>query len=1158
MRCCHAIILVSIVQMTCVMAAADLDALSPPLPAAPGRGYAMRPAIAGDQLVFVSEGDVWSARLGKDLSAPIHAMRLTSGTGTETAPVLSPDGTLVAFSADYDGTPELYVMAITGGAPTRLTFHPSMERPLTFSPDGSSVIYRSDRANALGRNEMWSVPVTGGVSEPLGIGEGSQASIDPQTGRMAFTPWSNEHWNWKRYRGGTAPDVWIADADRKKFSRLTTTRENELFPMWLQGRVWFLSDTDGVMNLWSDRPEGGDRRQHTSIGPNEIDANWAKADPARNGSRIVFTRGADVVLFDAKDGSQQTLDLRLIGDRFADRLRIRSPMDEATAFSLAPEAENLLIESRGEFMVIPLGAARPSHSLPANQVPGRGATRERGAAWMDQSKIAYVTDRDDGYALVVRDLSDSKSEESLLATSTIWLHDPVASSEGTRVAWGDKAGVLRVIDCETSQVAEVDHSVNGAIRDYRFSPDGQWLAWTRPLANGHGQIVVRNLQSGETAPIGHGMTNDSTPRWDPAGAYMYFLSNRHIDPVMDEVELNFANFNTSVVCVLPLKTTTPPPSAAEAREAEFDLEAWATGQRGAGPKDSTELESDEAADDAEAEAAESGDTDAAAGEEATEAPEKSLPIQVDLSDMQNRVSVLPIEPGIFDGFEAAPGALLLGRRPLEGVATEVWPRPPLGIPGTHLEKFDILKEKSSPFVESPLVAWCVDNPATHVATWDGASMRLLDVSEGDPASGESQEDDTAALNLAGITMDVDPRLEWRQIFDESWRLQRDFFWRRDMGGVDWAAVRQRYLPLVDRVGTRDELNELLGIMSSELANSHVYIDGGDSFRQAEPVSIGTMGAELQRREDGWVIARVLPDQSSNGGPASPLAAPFRAVKSGTYVLEVDGKPIPSNQEFGAALVGRGGKPVLLTLADAADGTHRRVVEVILPESDTELRYLDWVETNRRLVEQQSKGRLGYMHLPDMDTAGLTAFIRTFYPQANCEGMVVDIRNNGGGYVSSVLVERLARKPWSYTVPREGLTTSNPGKTLVGPIAVLIDQGAGSDGDIFPDNMRSAGIGTLIGTRTWGGVIGIDMDKGFVDGGMSSQPGYGHWTATRGYAIENEGVSPDIMVELTPADRAAGRDPQLTKAIEVLQSKLPAERFVPPRPETQPPTSPQPK
>ena len=1126
----------AIVIFTCTHAAMA----QVPLPAMPGRGYAMHPAVAGDRLVFVSDGDLWTASLAGDLSRPIEAARLTSGTGTESAPVLSPDGTQLAFMADYDGTPEVYVMPVTGGSPRRLTFHPSMERPLAFTADGGAVLYRTDRANALGRDELWSVPATGGPSRPLGFGECSLASVDAATGRIAFTPWSNEHWSWKRYRGGTAPDVWTTDADRASFTRLTKTRENELFPMWLQGRVWFLSDTDGCMNLCSVAADGGDRRAHTKHGAGDLEPRWAKADPGAKGARIVYTRGADVVLFDAIKGSEQVLDVRLVGDRFADRLRTRMPTEGMTGFSLAPGGEVLLLETRGEFLAVPLGKD-PGADTPAGiQVPARATSRERDAAWLDETTLVYVTDRGDGFAVVARDLAEPDGPEATLATSDVWPFAPQAATGGGHVLFGDKSGALKLVDVATGAVRELDRSANRAIREYRFSPDGRWVAWVRPLANGNGQVMVGSVAGGDAVAIGDGMTNDSSPRWDPAGAYLFFLSDRHIDPVVDSTDLNFSTQDVTVVCGVPLKAATPPPFTREAEEAGFDLERWAQGGA-AGMSESDEGETSEGAEGSDSGGAEKG-ADGSKPEPADEDEGQAddvAPMEIETAGLGARVFTLPVRPGSFDGFEVAAGALLLGRHPRESVGEEVWPAPPMGTPGTFVERFDVVSGKSMPLSEHPVAAWTMDAEGRRLVTWDGANLSLL------PAEGGEAD----ALEVDALRVSVDPRQEWRQIFDDAWRLQRDFFWRSDMGGVDWARVRQAYLPLVDRVGTREELNDLIVQMCSELANSHVYISGGEMFRWPEGVSVGVLGAEVAPREGGWVIERVLPDFGPMGGPENPLAVPFRGVKAGQFVVAVDGREVTAEREIGEWLVGRAGRPVILTIAESPDGANARDVMVRLPQSEAGLRYHEWVEANRRAVAERSGGRLGYIHVPDMDADGITAFTRGFFPQLDRDGLVVDIRNNGGGYVSPVLIERLMRKPWSWSVPRDGRPETNPSKSLVGPFVVLIDQGAGSDGDIFPETVRALKLAPLVGTRTWGGVIGIESDKPFVDGGMSTQPGWGHWTPARGYAMENEGVAPDIEVELSPADRVAGRDPQLERAIAELLPKLPEKRFEPPRPES---------
>ena len=384
------------------------------------------------------------------------------------------------------------------------------------------------------------------------------------------------------------------------------------------------------------------------------------------------------------------------------------------------------------------------------------------------------------------------------------------------------------------------------------------------------------------------------------------------------------------------------------------------------------------------------------------------------------------------------------------------------------------------------------------------------------------------------------------MFEEAWRLQRDFFWREDMNGVDWAGMRDRYRPLVDRVGSRAELNDVIGELMSELRNSHAYVSGGDDFSDTASVSVGSLGVDLEQADGGWKIARILPDFSAIGSAESPLAKPFRNVKVGQYLLTIDGKKLDAKKDPAELLVDKGGKDVQLLIADSASGKDANVIEVTLPSSDHTLRYFDWVEHNRKMVETMSDGKLAYIHLPDMDSDGLISFMRTFYPQTDRKGLLVDIRENGGGYISSLLVEKLSRKPWAYTVPREGRIEPYPTRVIDGPIVVLMDQGAGSDGDIFPESMRSVNGTTLVGTRTWGGVVGIDGDKDFMDGGMSTQPSYGFWTPKRGYKVENEGVAPDVVLEWLPQDQQAGRDTQLEQSVEILMKQLPPQHEMPVR------------
>ena len=1150
-----------------VQAASDGKA-PPMLSDAPGRGYLSHPAIQGDRLVFVADRDLWTTKLSG--SAPYEAARLTSGAGGESWPVISSDGKTLAFAADYDGNPEIYVMPITGGSPKRLTFHDSSEQPLAFTPDNQSVIFRSARTNPLGRMELWQAPVVGGPATPLNIGEASLVSINPVTGQMVFTRWSNEGWHWKGYRGGTAPDLWLASADGKSFAQLTKTPENELFPMWVGGRVWFLSDTAGVMNLWSVNAQGGERTQRTFFTAADLEPRWASADCASDGSLIVFARGGEIISFDTTSNAIQALDIRLIGDRLQSRPRFESVMENASGISLSPGGERLAIESRGEVTVISVDPMNGSSITTPLQFPNRSESRERDVAWIGVNEVAYVSDINGQSDIMTHRLSvdpdDAKNQdkpvdlafdETKVESSDSWIYPLVASLDGKHLAWSTKTGFLRVLDIQSKTSVEVDSSTNGPISDYRFSPDSKSLAWARPLANGMQQIVIRNLKSGVNTSIGEGMTNDYAPRWDPANFYLYFLSDRHINPTPDHAELNFANLHTTQVCVVPLYAKFPPPLRIEAAQFGMDMKAWEglgallkephdapDNQVGASPSEAEESDDSKAAKTegfhgvippSQAVGTET-ESEAKELEKSSELAKlnSEIPDEVDTADISNRVSVLPIQPGDFEGFEAIAGGVLLGRRPLTGVLDEKWPTPTLGQGGIKVEHFDLIKEKTTPLFPSDVEVWTMDPTGAIVVAWDGSALLSIDASGGEPETIETK----------GLTVPVNPKAEWKQMFEEAWRLQRDFFWREDMNGVDWAGMRDRYRPLVDRVGSRAELNDVIGELMSELRNSHAYVSGGDDFSDTASVSVGSLGVDLEQADGGWKIARILPDFSAIGGAESPLAKPFRQVKAGQFLLAIDGKKLDAKKDPAELLVDKGGKDVQLLIADSASGKNANVIEVTLPSSDHSLRYFDWVEHNRKMVDTLSGGKLAYIHLPDMDSDGLISFMRTFYPQTDRKGLLVDIRENGGGYISSLLVEKLSRKPWAYTVPREGRIEPYPTRLIDGPIVVLMDQGAGSDGDIFPESMRSVNGTTLVGTRTWGGVVGIDGDKDFMDGGMSTQPSYGFWTPKRGYKVENEGVAPDVVLEWLPQDQQAGRDTQLEQAVDILMKQLPPQHEMP--------------
>ncbi|MHC4318385.1 MAG: S41 family peptidase [Planctomycetota bacterium] len=1076
-------------------------------------GYYSQPALHGDRLVFVSEGDLWTATLPPGDGEPITAWRLTSSDGSEARPQLSPDGRWIAFTGEYEGNTDVYVMPVDGGSPTRLTFHPSPDVALAWTPDGNSVLFRSSRAHPLGRWELWRVSPSGGMPRAYGFGQCSLVAVSSTGRRLAFTRWSNENWTWKRYRGGTAPEIWIGDLSAEQFEPLTDDPANDLFPMWVLGRVYFLSDRTGAPNIFSIEPSGRGPKQHTSFGPvaddptaiGGYDVRWPSVDARRRGSRIVFCQAGGLALFDARDESVRRLDVRLASDRVAARRRFADPVETVTEYALSPEGDHLLIGSRGELLNCPVksGAAR--------QLTHTSAGREWGAAWLGEDQLVMITDVTGEQQVAVGPADGARLPGLVTEDRDVWLFPPAGAPDGKWVAFGDKTLRLHVLDMITLERRQADASEAGEITDYRFSPDSQWLAYVKPMPNGYGMIYIHSLRTGRSFAVSDGWHDDREPRWDPAGKYLYFLSRRHLDPLMGELDFEHIYVNTTQVYAVALAAETPPPLPEVARSVDFDLEAWAKGPP-EGPDDEGDVE--EGID----EPVEPRDP---------HAPDESLAMVVDTEGLANRHFLLPIEPGNYRRLEALWGAVVYLSEPAQGLLERRRQRSGLAGGGAMLHRYDLVGEESSTLAEK-ISGYAVSRDRGTVA-WPAEEGFLVRAVAGKE---EPEKVDVKAQRLR-----IDIRQEWQHIFEEAWRLQRDFYWAPNYAGVDWPAMRVKYAALLPRVGTRRELNRLIGEMIGELGTSHTYVWGGQEHDEIEPVAVGMLGADIEFDGRAFRLQRILPRVSWDEALASPLAAPYLDVEEGNVIVAVNGVDLNPGSNIYDLLQDQAGKTIRLTIADEPRGANRRTLEVKALAGEGQLRYAAWVDGNRRYVEETSDGRIGYLHIPDMGGSGLVTFSRSFHPQIERKALVVDVRDNGGGFVSQMIVQRLNRKVWAFMRPRQGVTERYPQKSLYGHMAVLIDQHAGSDGDIFPESFRLNDMGPLIGTRTWGGVVGIRGDKPFVDSGMSTQPEFAWWEPKRGWSLENSGVTPDIEVVITPQDRLAGRDPQLEKAVEVLMTKL---------------------
>ncbi|MCH8822119.1 MAG: PDZ domain-containing protein [Planctomycetes bacterium] len=1071
-------------------------------------GYYSQPALYDNRIVFVSEGDLWTATIPDNADETIIAYRLTSSDGNESKPCFNSDGKSIAFTAQYDGNTDVYVMSIDGGPPKRLTFHGDRDETLCWSADGSKVLFRSPRTQPLGRTELWQVSASGGTPRLFEFGECSLASLSTTGRQIAFTRWSNENWTWKRYRGGKAPEIWVGELAAQRFSNITNNEANDLFPMWVLGRVCFLSDRTGTANIFSDSPRGGELKQHTVFAPDEdnptaiegYDIRWPSADAKRRGSRIIFCQAGSLATLDIKDNTIRRLDVRVASDRVASRERFTEPFKTATEFALSPEGDRLLVGSRGDVLSLPV------KSGPVIQLAHASSAREWGASYLGEDQVIMISDASGEQQIVVAPSDGSLLPSLITEDRKAWLFPPIGSPNGQWIAFADKTQRLHSLNLISFIRKQVDFSEAWEIVDYRFSPDSNWLAYTKPMPNGFGSIFIHSLRTGRSFAVSDGLHDDREPRWDPAGKYLYYFSRSKLDPVIGEIDFEHVNINTTVINVVPLTSDAPPPIRDLADAVEFDFDTWAKGK----PEEVEEDDKEQPED-----------------EEPVEQVSAEWVMRIDTEGLQQRHFILPIEAGNFRQLEALAGAITYLSEPVQGIMAQRIGRNGIGKGKATLHHYDFAKEKDKVLAEE-ISSYAVSANRKVIAhpTADGFTVI-------DPTGEEKAEE----IDVKEARLRVNVTEEWKQIFDEAWRLQRDFFWADNFAGLDWDAMHEKYSALLTRIGNRNELNDLVGEMIGELGNSHSYVWGGEQADSAQTVSVGMLGADIVFANGSFVIKRILPRQPWDDALQSPLAAAYLGVSEGNVIHSINGTPLTPFVSVYDLLQDQAGKMIRLTISDDAASREKRTIQIKALASDRPLRYAAWVEANRSYVADKSNGQIGYLHIPNMMGQGLVAFNRYFYPQIQKKALLIDIRSNGGGFVSQMIIERLSREVWAFMKPRHGQTSRYPAKSLHGHLAVLIDQHAGSDGDIFPESFRIKQLGPLIGTRTWGGVVGIRGDKPFVDLGLSTQPEFAWWEPIRGWSLENRGVSPDIEVDITPNDRIAGLDPQLNKAIEVLLDKL---------------------
>lgn len=1112
------------------------------------RRYLRFPHLHGDTVAFVAEDEVWLAPL-----AGGAAQRITGDATPVSTPRLSPDGTRVAWTSQRDGVPEVYVADVDGSADTRLTYWGSAGTSvLGWTPEGDVLAISPTGQASARRSWAYAVPLAGGPARRCDFGPVTDLALGrdgaPTVLRRASL--QREMAWWKRYRGGSAGQLWWDRDTPGEFRRLLPDLDGNLASPMIVGagpdlRIAFLSDHEGWGNLYSVDLDGADLRRHTDHGAEGEPAFYVR-HASTDGARVVYESAGELWLLDslAADSVARRLDVRLSGPR-TDRAPHR--VDTARWLSsVAPDRTG-----RTSVVVVRGTVHRLTHrDGPSRVLAAEPGVRARDAQPLGDDRAVWVDDATGEDAVCVAPLdphaAGAGAPQRFGSGELGRVLALTPAPDGGSVALTTHDGRLLVLDPATGTFREVIHSVDGEIEGVSWSPDSAWLAFTEPSPARLSRVVLAHLPDGELVPVTDGRFCDADPVFTSDGRYLAFLSRRSFDPIHDQHAFDLSFPASWRPFLVPLAARTPSPFGAspDGRPVNAADETPQDPPAGAGDPVTAGVDGTLPAERAEPEAS----VPAAAG------PDDPPEVVVDVAGLDARVVAVPVTEARYAELTAAKDCLLWVRKPVSGVlgdgraTMEDRPEKPV------LERYDLVRRRLD-VIADPVSSYAVSGDGTRLIVRDGRTVRVLRTDR--PGAGKPGDDDADEFEVDThrIVVTVDPAAEWRQMFDEAGRLMRDLFWVADMAGVDWPGELDRYRPLVDAVGSHDDLVDLLWELQGELGSSHAYVgaQGTNTDHTGRP---GLLGADLSPDPaGGWRVDRVLPPETSAPAARSPLSSPGVDVRAGDTILEVGGRPVDPVHGPAPLLIALARELVELTVRSGPDreqpGEIRRVVVRPLA-SELALRYQDWVAGRRAAVAERSGGRLGYLHVPDMAAPGWAQLHRDLAREVGHDGLILDVRGNAGGFTSQLVIEKLARKVLGWDVVRHQRPETYPMDAPRGPIVALADEMSGSDGDIVTAAIKRMGIAPVVGTRTWGGVIGIDSRYRLVDGTLVTQPRYAFWLNGVGWDVENRGVAPDVEVEITPQDWVDGRDPQLERAVDMALAQLartPA--AAPPDPATRP-------
>ena len=1063
--------------------------------------FLRQPTTSGTHVAFVYADDLWVSRIdGSDVR------RLTTDDGLESNPAFSPDGATIAFSAQYDGNTDVYTVPAAGGVPTRLTWHPGPDLVQGFTPDGRKVLFTSPRSVFTTRySQLFTVSLDGGMPDQLPIPNAASGAYSPDARRIAYNPIAPRFEQWKQYRGGTVSRLWLFDFATQDVEKVPqpANRSNDVDAMWIGGVLYFRSDRAGEFNLFSFTPGSNAVRQLTTHQDFPIQR------AAAGGGKIIYEQAGYLHLFDPAGSATRRIPIGVPSDLRETRPRFVKGARWIRNAAVSPAGARAAFEFRGEIVTVP---AEKGDVRNLTNSPG---VHERSPAWSpDGMRVAYFSDLSGEYELHVAN-HDGKGDVRKVRLGGSGFYDNLVwSPDSRKVAYTDNSQAVFVLDLDGGTPVKVAaNKVYGPVEivTYGWSPDSRWLAYTVNTQALAMTLSVYSLEQKKSFPITDGLAEVSEPVFDRSGKYMYLFGSTDAGPVLDWfAQSTTDNRRTRNVYLVVLRNDLPSPLARES-----DDEKPAADKKAAA----------EAKPPAEAAAIE--------------------PVRIDFEGIEYRILDLPIVGGDLSRLQAGTAGQIYYLRasadpPL--TPTPAAPGPPAP-PAQALHRFDLARRVDDRVLDQARdYQVSADGKKLLYRNRDAWSLVAL------PASGRVNATD-GRIAVDNIEVRIDPRAEWAQIFDEAWRINRDYFYAANMHGLNWRAMKEKYGALLHEASSRTDVNLVLQWMSSELAVGHHRVGGGDRLEAPRTVPGGLLGADYTIANGRYRFARVFGGLNWNPALRSPLTEPGVNVKAGEYLIAVGGRDVRPPANLYSFFENTAGKIVELTVGPNADGSGSRVVQVVPVENEAALRNRDWVEGNLKKVDAATKGRVAYVYVPNTAQPGYDYFKRYFYPQTHKDAVIVDERFNGGGQIADYYIDMLRRPLISYWNMRYGEDLKTPVASIQGPKVMIIDETAGSGGDLLPWMFRKFKLGPLVGQRTWGGLVGTLGFPVLMDGGSITAPNLAIWTPEEGWVVENEGVAPDIEVEQTPKDVIAGRDPQLEKAIQVALEALKKE--APPKP-TRPP------